>query len=70
MTHISPCKACGVKIVYSRELTDEEKKDSNCVLYPELQMHNYCIRCKTYLFSYPYSLDARWHNQLEGTKQQ
>jgi hypothetical protein len=70
MTHISPCKACGVRIIYQREPTEEDKRDSNFVLFPELQMHNFCPKCKTYLFSYPLTLDSRWHSQLEGTKGQ
>jgi len=68
MTHVSPCSSCGVKIIYSRELTDDEKNDKNCILYPEILMHNYCPKCKTYLFSYPITLDMRWHSQLEETK--
>ena len=67
MTHISPCPNCKAEIVYRSELTEDEKK-RNCVLYPELQMHNYCPKCNLYLFSYPITLDMRYHSQLEGTK--
>ena len=69
MTHVSPCPGCKVRIIYRAEAVGDDTRDSNFVLYPEIQMHNYCPRCKIYLFSYPMTVDARYHSQLEGTKQ-
>ena len=63
MTHVSPCPKCGIEIIYGRKANDEELARNNFVLYPEILMHNHCPKCKTWLFSYPTTLDRQIRNR-------